>query len=527
MDRSIRQSLLPLIALTAYALTACGVNPVTGKNEVQFISQEGEIRIGQQNYAPSRQSQGGDYVVLPELTTYVNEVGQKLAAVSDRQLPYEFVVLNSSVPNAWALPGGKIAVNRGLLTTLDNEGELAAVLGHEIVHAAARHGAKAQERGTFLQVGMVAAQIGVAMSDVNPNVANLGMQVAGLGAQAFMMKYGRGAELEADQYGIKYLRAAGYDPAAAVTLQQKFLALSQKDGRAQQGWLEGLFASHPPSAERVERNQAAIAALGAGGDLGVDRYQARLKPLLAIKPAYDKADEALLAATKKDFTRARALAGEAARMLPREASFHQLLGDLAMAEKQPQQALPFYEKSIQINPNYFGPFLGGGVASYKLGNKQRAEQWLTTSAEMLPTAPALYYLGMIAKEQGNSQRAAQFFKQVAGAEGELGQLAATEFTVLDLPQNPGNYVATALQLNQQGAVVAVIQNRAPIALTAVAVTPLRVNAAGQIIEQGRTLRVDRILQPGEQIVVDMGIGVVSAEVAQQMRIRVDGARAAQ
>lgn len=518
---------IPLLALATLPLAGCGTNPVTGKKEVQLISSAGEIQIGQQNYAPSLQSQGGDYLVLPDLTAYVNEVGQKLAAVSDRQLPYEFVVLNSSVPNAWALPGGKIAVNRGLLTTLENEGELAAVLGHEIVHAAARHGAKAQERGTFLQIGMVAAQIGVAMSDVNPNIGNLGLQVAGLGAQAFMMKYGRSAELEADLYGMQYLRKAGYDPSAAVTLQQKFLALSQKDGRANQGWLEGLFASHPPSAERVERNAQTLASLGANGDLGVDRYRSRLAPLMAIKPAYDKADEALLAATKKDLARAKALAAEAAQMLPKEASFHQLLGDLAMAEKQPQQALPHYEKAIEMNPAYFGPYLGGGVASYKTGNKPRAEQWLTRSNEMLPTAPAVYYLGMIAKERGDLQRAAALFKQVAGAEGELGQLAATEFTVLDLPQNPGNYVATGLQLNQQGAVVAVIQNRARVPLGAVAVTPVRVDAAGRIVEQGRTIQINRVLQPGEQIMVDAGLGAVAPELAQQLRIRVDGARIAQ
>ena len=118
-----------------------------------------------------RQAEGGDFDVLPEPTAYVNEVGKKLAAVSDRQLPYEFVVLNNSVPNAWALPGGKIAVNRGLLTELRSEAELAAVLGHEIVHAAARHGAKAQERGTLPQVGLAAAQIGAAVSDVDTNVA--------------------------------------------------------------------------------------------------------------------------------------------------------------------------------------------------------------------------------------------------------------------------------------------------------------------------------------------------------------------
>ena len=85
--------------------------------------------------------QGGAYVVDPELNRYVREVGARLARASDRALPYEFVVLNNSTPNAWALPGGKIAVNRGLLVELDNEAELAAVLGHEIVHAAARHGA--------------------------------------------------------------------------------------------------------------------------------------------------------------------------------------------------------------------------------------------------------------------------------------------------------------------------------------------------------------------------------------------------
>jgi hypothetical protein len=134
---------------------------------------------------------------------------------------------------------------------------------------------------------------------------------------------------------------------------------------------------------------------------------------------------------------------------------------------------------------------------------------------------------MLAKEQGNTQRAAQLFQQVAGAEGEFGQLAATEFTILDLPQNPGKYVATALQFNQQGAVVAVIQNRSPVALSAVAITPVRVDAAGRVLEQGRTIQVNRVLQPGEQFVVDAGVGVVTAEVAQQLRMRVDGAKPVQ
>jgi predicted Zn-dependent protease len=504
------------------ALSGCGTNPVTGKKEIQLISTDQEIRLGAQNYAPSRQSQGGDVVALPELTTYVNEVGQKLAAVSDRQLPYEFVVLNSSVPNAWALPGGKIAVNRGLLTTLESEAELAAVLGHEIVHAAARHGAKAQERGTFMQVGMVAAQIGMAMSDTNPNVGNLVLQGAGLGAQMAMMKYGRDAELEADLYGMQYLKRAGYDPAAAITLQQKFLALSQKDGR-NQSWLEGLFASHPPSAERVEKNTQTAASLGAGGDVGADRYRARLAPLFAAKPAYDKADEALAAAGKKDFARAKTLAAEATRLFPREARFHQLQGDIALAEKQPAQAVPFYERAVQLDPNYFGGFLGGGVAAYRLGNKPRAEEWLTKSANLLPTAPALFYLGSMAKESGNVERAMELFKGAAGSQSDIGKQAAAEYTLLDLPRNPGNYVASAIQADSRGNGVVLLENRAPVPLANLVVTPVRIDAAGRVVEQARTVQINRTLQPGERITVDAGIGAVTQELLPQLRVRVDRA----
>ena len=100
----------------------------------------------------------------------MQSVGNRLAKVSDRpELPYEFVVLNDSIPNAWAMPGGKIAFNRGLLYELNSEAELAAVLGHEITHAAARHGAKSMERGIFMQGAMVA--IGIASQ--NSNYGNL------------------------------------------------------------------------------------------------------------------------------------------------------------------------------------------------------------------------------------------------------------------------------------------------------------------------------------------------------------------
>ncbi|CAG0980578.1 partial Beta-barrel assembly-enhancing protease, partial [Rhodocyclaceae bacterium] len=122
----LRFHLLALLAALIALAAGCGVNPVTGRSELRLISEPEEIAMGKQNYIPGQQQSGGQYVVDPQLTAYVSEVGRKLARVSDRnQLPYEFVVLNESVPNAWAMPGGKIAVNRGLLTELRSEAELA------------------------------------------------------------------------------------------------------------------------------------------------------------------------------------------------------------------------------------------------------------------------------------------------------------------------------------------------------------------------------------------------------------------
>ena len=210
-------------AILSLVLTACGTNPETHKREIQFVSESSEVNIGKENYAPARQAQGGDYIIDPELTAYVQSVGNKLAAVSDRQLPYEFVVLNDSVPNAWAMPGGKIAFNRGLLYELNSEAELAAVLGHEIVHAAARHGAKSMERGVFLQGAMLA--VGLATQD--SNYANLIVGGSQLGMGLITTKYGRDAESEADLYGMDYMKRAGYDPSAAVTLQETFVRLSK------------------------------------------------------------------------------------------------------------------------------------------------------------------------------------------------------------------------------------------------------------------------------------------------------------
>ncbi len=516
-----------LIAAVSVLLSACGVNPVTGKKEIQFVSEASELQIGEKNYSPTRQGEGGDLTVLPELTTYVSGVGQKLAAVADRKLPYEFVVLNNSVPNAWALPGGKIAVNRGLLTELQNEAELAAVLGHEIVHAAARHGAKAQERGTMMQIGMAAAQVGAAVGGVDPNIANLALGGASTGLQMIQMKYGRDQELESDQYGMKYMKLSGYDPWGAVTLQETFVRLSGAGGQKQQNWMEGLFASHPPSQERVEKNKKTAEELGRGGEVGAESDAAATKQLRQMKPAYDKADQALAAAQKKDFATAKSLLSEATKAIPNEGSFQVLLGQIALAEKQPQAAAGHYEKAMALSPNYFGSYLGAGIAQTQLGDKPKAEQFLKRSAQLLPTAPAAYYLGNIARDRGDTEAARQYYQAAAGSQSSIGQAAAAEYMKMDLPQNPGNYIAAAGQLDSQGRLMVVVQNKSPAPLQSIQVTPVLVDAAGRIVQQGNPVVIQAVVKPGEQAAAPTGLANIPPEQIQALRFRVDGAKVAE
>src|SRR5262245_44094240 len=225
-----------LSAVAFALLAACATNPVTGKKDLMLVGEDTELSMGQQQYAPMRQSEGGDYALDPALISYVQRVGNRLAAVSDRKLPYEFTVLNNSVPNAWALPGGKIAVNRGLLTELKSESELAAVLGHEIVHAAAGHTAQQMSKGMLAQGGVLATQLALG----NSAYSGMATQGAQMASELVMTKYGRDAELEADKYGMKYMKRAGYDVNGAVSLQETFVRMS---GDKESSWFDGLFAS--------------------------------------------------------------------------------------------------------------------------------------------------------------------------------------------------------------------------------------------------------------------------------------------
>ncbi|WP_455201902.1 M48 family metalloprotease [Kaarinaea lacus] len=438
-------------------LTGCGTNPVTGETEFQLVSESQEISIGQENYLPSQQSQGGAYVIDRELSRYVNGVGQKLAKVSDRpNLPYEFVVLNNSVPNAWALPGGKIAINSGLLLELNNEAELAAVLGHEIVHAAARHGAKSMERGMLLNAGIVG--LGVATS--GEDNAELIVGAAALGSQLINQKYGRDAELESDFYGMKYMAKAGYDPTAAVKLQETFVRLSKG---SQPNWLEGLFASHPPSQERVNTNKTTAAKLGVKGVLNEKTYQQKIAHLKKTRPAYEKYTRAQKALKESNSKQALNLIDQAINIEPKEGLFYALKGDIYYNRKQYRDAEKYFTTAIKNNAEFFLFYLERGLTYEKLNQNSKAKQDLTKSITLLPTAPAYQSLGSIAEKENDLRAAKEYYKMAAGSDSEAGRKSAFAYTRLDLPSNPGKYFSYQGKTDRAGNVVVSVTNHSLVA----------------------------------------------------------------
>jgi len=478
-------------------MSGCAVNPVTGKPDFMVVSEAQELALGEQNYAPMQQAEGGVYDIDPELTAYVREVGNKLAAVSDRPLPYEFVVLNNSVPNAWALPGGKIAVNRGLLTELNSEAELAAVLGHEIVHAAAKHSAQQMSRGVILQSAVLAT----AMVTGDNGFGDFAVGSAAVGAQLLSSRYGRSAELESDKYGMTYMSRAGYDPAGAVTLQETFVRLSEGQDS---DWLSGLFASHPPSRERVDANIRMARSLPPGGILGVDRYRAALQKTMAVKPAYDAYDEGRKALGEEKTDQALALANKAIELFPEEGHFYALRGDARLVDGEYAMAKKDYDSAIRRRDDYFLYYLRRGLVEKELGNSGTAKLDLERSIEMLPTGPAHLALGDIEASRGNEQLAMEHYTIVAKSGGEIGEAATRKLQRLRLPHSPGEVIPRRCDADGAGNLVVSVKNTTPWAIEGVQVEITYTDAAGR----GQTVRrsFPGRIPPGEIASVNTGLG---------------------
>jgi predicted Zn-dependent protease len=521
----MKYKFVPAWLFSVLFLASCAVNPVTGERNLQFYGADWEKNVGAQMYAPMKQSQGGEFVLDPELTTYVQEVGNRLTQQARRkdELEFEFSVLNDSIPNAWALPGGKIVINRGLLTELGSEAELAAVLGHEIVHADAAHGARAQSKGVLTQIGAVATMVVLGTQIDNGATREVAMIVPALGAQLLTQKYGRDAERESDEYGMLYMSEAGYDTQGAIALQETFVKLSE--GR-NPDWLSGLFASHPPSMERVENNRKTAANLPAGGTIGSEQYLRKTAYLRRVKPAYAAFDEANEALQKDNPALAQEKLNEAMALEPRESKFHDLQGDIYAMDGKFHKARKSYKQAIRANDRFFYGYLRKGQVEYKLENPEVAESDLKRSLELMPTAEAHFILGSIERDRKDKNAAIEHFKVAAQSDSEAGRQAQRELAMLDLAQNPSNYVSARAAVDRDNSVWCVIGNQTGVAMKNIVIRYAWLDDQGQTRESSTTYKGP--LPGGKQDQVKLGIRLNdAAELSRRVRVQVTGARVAE
>jgi len=265
------------VALGATGLGGCSTNPATGQQIFTLMSPEEERQIGAEQHPKILAEFGGVYDDNA-IQAYVAGIGARLVANSEQsQLPFTFTVLDSPVVNAFALPGGYVYVTRGLLALADSEAELAGVIGHEIGHVTARHGA--QQQGRAVWVGLGAAILGAAIGD--RGAADL----LNLGGGLILRGYSREQEFEADSLGLRYLARAGYQPDAMASFLARLRDKSKLDAEVLGSGSDpdeySLMATHPRTIDRVQEARAASIGLAAqGGVVDHEPYLHRLDGMI-------------------------------------------------------------------------------------------------------------------------------------------------------------------------------------------------------------------------------------------------------
>jgi predicted Zn-dependent protease len=250
------------IVVIVALVSACATNPVTGRREFNLMSEGQEIAIGQES-DPQIKKEMGVYNDA-ELQAYVAQIGTRIAKISERpQLPWHFTIVDQPAINAFAVPGGYVYFTRGILPFLDNEAELAGVMGHEIGHVTARHSAQQYSRSIGGQIGLTALSIFVPAA--RP-FGELGAQALGV----LFLKYGRDDELQADSLGARYTATVGWDPAGVPEMLSTLGRLdeAQGDRRGIPNWL----STHPDPLSRVDEVHPIVEKLKAGrSDFALNR----------------------------------------------------------------------------------------------------------------------------------------------------------------------------------------------------------------------------------------------------------------
>jgi len=249
----------PVLLMLSLLLGSCAKNPASGKQDFVMLSEKAELKIGKEIFKQIQMNM----TLLPDkdpLAMYVDQVGQKVAATSDRpELFYRFYVVDDTTINAFALPGGYIFMHRGLINHMNNEAELAAVLGHELGHITARHAVQQISKARAYQTAMAITSVFVPIPQAVGTLSNIM-------ASVMLQGFGREAELQSDELSIKYLTKAGYDPNATIGILKTLKRLDELDTKEKKDAGEkvekyhGAFSTHPKTEKRIREAIAEAAS---------------------------------------------------------------------------------------------------------------------------------------------------------------------------------------------------------------------------------------------------------------------------
>jgi predicted Zn-dependent protease len=245
LARTLSRSGQVVVACIGLGLVACQTVPVTGRSQLVLLSESSEIQMGHQAYAEvlKKSTLSRD----PALNEQLQRVGRRIAAATGRtDYEWEFKLIDDKQANAFCLPGGKVAVYTGILPITKDDAGLAAVIGHEVAHAVARHGGERVSQTLLVQTGLQATQI--ALAGGNRQVVQSVTSLLGAGAAVgLLLPWSRDQESEADHLGLIYMAKAGYDPRAARDL---WVRMQRASGGSRQ---PEFLSTHPSSATRIRQ----------------------------------------------------------------------------------------------------------------------------------------------------------------------------------------------------------------------------------------------------------------------------------
>lgn len=260
-----------IFVMSLSLVQSCSRNPVTGKRQVMFMSEDQEIALGKQS-DPQVVATYGVYEDA-KLQSFIQDKGQKMAAISHRpHLNYEFKILDSPVVNAFAVPGGYVYFTRGIMAHFNNEAEFAGVLGHEIGHITARHSAQQYSKQMLGNIALIG---GLIVSPEFRNFANEAQQAMGL----LFMKFSRDHESQSDELGVEYSTAIGYDAVEMAEFYKTLSRLQEKSGST----VPTFLSTHPNPANRyqnVKKGAQEIQKEGVKYEVNRDEYLARIDGII-------------------------------------------------------------------------------------------------------------------------------------------------------------------------------------------------------------------------------------------------------